>query len=106
GACEFCQALNGKIVGLSSSFANVGENVEGALGGVYIVDYMDITHPPLHPNCKCSILPVSGAELAKARLTEMVKEYEEMDKRTREAKELLEEIRSEKEKLMAEREEF
>lgn len=57
--CEFCQALDGKIIGVNSDFALTGQAVDGDEGGKYHVDYTDIKHPPLHPNCKCSILPVA-----------------------------------------------
>jgi HK97 family phage portal protein len=86
--CEFCAGLDGKTVGLSSNFANLGEMVEGKDGGMYNIDYMDLTHPPLHPNCRCAILPVAGAEFAKA----LKNQYKVMDRRTKEARGLLKEI--------------
>jgi hypothetical protein len=57
-ACEFCLALNGMVVGLEESFAPLGGSVDGGDGGKYQVTYESINHPPLHPNCRCSILPV------------------------------------------------
>lgn len=43
GACEDCSALDGEIVGIGDSF---GDNAFGNL----------TQHPPLHPNCVCSII--------------------------------------------------
>lgn len=58
-ACEFCAGLDGKIVGLEEDFAKVGQDVEGEDGGKYTASYTDIETPPLHPNCRCAILPVA-----------------------------------------------
>lgn len=63
GACEFCLALDGKVVGLETNFASMGETISAVdeKGNAIdlVVDYADIEHPPLHPNCECSILPVA-----------------------------------------------
>lgn len=57
-ACEYCRALNGKIIGLDQSFAPLGTEVNGTEGSKYSISYEAIMHPPLHPNCRCAILPV------------------------------------------------
>lgn len=80
-----CRSLNGKILGLN---------------GVYEKnDYLDVEVPPLHPNCRCTLLPVledqktfdaetslkmKELELDKAELEE------KLDKRTKKYKELKE----------------
>ena len=95
--CDFCQAMNGKIIGLDSNYFNVGESltVVDAEGHeqTFVFDYMDVDHPPLHPNCRCSILPVSVNDYNKILTLKLEKKYKLMDKRTREAKETLKEIR-------------
>lgn len=58
-ACEFCQSLDGKIVGLEEDFAKLGQDIEGENENKLRVDYEDIGFPPAHPNCKCAILPVA-----------------------------------------------
>lgn len=57
-ACEFCLAMDGQIIGLDENFAEVGNSITGEDGGHYNIDYLAIDHPPLHPNCRCAILPV------------------------------------------------
>lgn len=65
-ACDICLALNGKVVGLESSFAKNGETIQGVdsdgnpTDQTYNVNYGDIEYPPVHPNCRCSILPVAS----------------------------------------------
>lgn len=63
GACVFCRAMDGKIVGLETNFKNKGESVmatddEGKEVSL-LIGYTHLSHPPLHPNCECSILPVA-----------------------------------------------
>jgi HK97 family phage portal protein len=56
--CEFCAELEGKVVEIDSNFANLGHDFTGADGGKLKIDYEDIEHPPIHPNCRCVLLPV------------------------------------------------
>ena len=58
GACEFCQSFDGLIVEIDSDFAKEGTEVTGKDGNQYTVSYEDVGHPPLHPNCRCALLPV------------------------------------------------
>jgi HK97 family phage portal protein len=102
GACEFCQPLDGMVVNLATNFVNQGEVVEGVDGGSFVADYEDVLHPPLHPNCRCTILPVNREQMRSVRLEKLentLSEYQDMDKRTREAKEVLEKMAQEKEEL-------
>lgn len=59
GACEFCLAFDGKVVELNENFAPKGVTIPGEDGGSYNINYENIEHPPLHPNCRCAILPVA-----------------------------------------------
>lgn len=61
--CEFCQMMNGKIVGIEENFANLGQSIEATDSNgdkqALKIGYVDIETPPLHPNCRCTILPVA-----------------------------------------------
>lgn len=57
-ACEFCKALDGKIIGLNEDFAKLGQGVEAGDKKMQ-TNYEDIAHPPLHANCRCALLPVA-----------------------------------------------
>ncbi len=50
GACEFCEELNGTVVGLNESYALQGTQVQAG-DRFFNVDYENVEHPPLHPNC-------------------------------------------------------
>lgn len=50
--CPYCLELQGKIVDLDEDFAGKGDNV----GGMQ-VEYENVGAPPLHPNCRCTIIP-------------------------------------------------
>lgn len=52
-ACDVCLELDGKIVGLDDDFVKKGNEILGT-----VIDYEDIPAPPLHPNCKCDIVPI------------------------------------------------
>lgn len=60
--CEFCGAMHGKIIETEQVFWNYGDEmtVTGEDGGVrsLVMSYEDVRHPPLHPDCRCTVLPV------------------------------------------------
>ncbi len=58
--CEFCEEMDGKIVKTDDAFLPQGESVEVSIGGeLQEMDApFDIQHPPLHPNCRCVLIPV------------------------------------------------
>ena len=56
-ACEFCKEYHGKIIGIGEDFVAQGQTI--TIGDhTMTLDYSDINHPPMHPNCECAILPV------------------------------------------------
>lgn len=57
-ACDLCTPFEGKTIGLDDTYVKQGESYEDAVGEVHENDYDDIDSPPLHPNCRCTILPV------------------------------------------------
>jgi hypothetical protein len=60
-ACEFCvaaQAMYGSTsVSLDSNFFENGAILTAKSGSTMTLDFDDITGPPLHPNCRCTIIP-------------------------------------------------
>lgn len=66
-ACEFCLELEKQYsdVSLDASFANVGDVIETSEGNTFTVDYGSLDEPPLHPNCRCDVLPVLADEFNK-----------------------------------------
>ena len=63
GACPFCQqtAVKGtaKVFDLNEPFWKNGDTISAG-GGTYSVRYGDVQGAPLHPNCRCDIIPVLG----------------------------------------------
>jgi len=57
-ACQFCLSVGGSIIRVGGIFVPKGGKIEGVDGGTRINDYEDVKHPPLHPSCRCTILPV------------------------------------------------
>lgn len=92
--CRQCGPMNGKTIGLRKDFFKKGESFEGLT-----FDYESIHTPPLHPNCRCVLLPVLRGEkgyipasiVESTVLKERIKELEAtIDKRTKDFKELKE----------------
>lgn len=64
GACEICQELAQEdAISLDDTFRQLGSSVDytDANGDPqsYAVDYEPIDTPPVHPNCRCTIIPIS-----------------------------------------------
>jgi HK97 family phage portal protein len=60
--CILCKSLDGKRIGIEGTFLKVGETLEAtdADGNKqkYKNKYEPVSYPPLHPNCRCTIIPV------------------------------------------------
>lgn len=56
-ACEFCQQFEGREVGIDENFAAQGTAL-AAGDRTMRLDYEDVATPPLHPNCRCALVPV------------------------------------------------
>lgn len=60
--CEFCEAAadlyGSEGVGLKDSFFALGSELKGADGGTMRLDYQAVDGPPLHPRCRCAMVPV------------------------------------------------
>ncbi len=59
-ACEFCLQLQAehRIVPIGEAFMAQGSEITLADGRSMALGYSDIMHPPVHPNCRCDIVPV------------------------------------------------
>jgi len=55
--CEWCGPMDGEEVGLGRTFLQQGSDFIGEDGGVLPIEYEPINRPPLHPNCRCTIIP-------------------------------------------------
>ncbi|MEM6259690.1 MAG: phage portal protein [Planctomycetota bacterium] len=73
GACEFCEAIAAvyaeKSIGLGDNFVEKDANIRGTRGGTMKANYRALDGPPVHPSCRCDLIPVLGddyADLTKA----------------------------------------
>ncbi len=55
--CDLCGPMDNKVIGISENFFDKGQTVEGDSGESYDLNYEAVGNPPLHPNCRCFILP-------------------------------------------------
>lgn len=59
GACEFCRSYAGRTKSIGSNFSDIGDVITGIDGGQMRLEYSNVPYPPLHPNCTCSLIPVT-----------------------------------------------
>ena len=52
--CPDCEVMNGTELGLSESYFNKGDTTEQGLN----LNYEDVDGPPLHPQCRCTLIPI------------------------------------------------
>ena len=61
GACPFCEETakrgTAKVYNLDEPFWKMGDTITTG-GGSFTVRYGDVQGAPLHPNCRCDIIPV------------------------------------------------
>lgn len=93
--CEWCGPLNGKIVGLDDNYFDKGDTFRGRDGGVLDLDYGATEHPPLHVNCRCTVIPIiqrsykaSEVAVMKKRLEELEANNNRLEKENEEIKEI------------------
>ena len=60
--CEECMLMDGKEMGLEEPFFEQGEEHQFESGKTLVFDYEDIEHPPLHPDCRCTIIAILKEE--------------------------------------------
>ncbi len=60
---DACAEMDGKIVELDNDFLKDGDKIGGLT-----VDYGDVEYPPLHVNCRCTIVPIVGAKSMKVEV--------------------------------------
>lgn len=58
--CEWCAPMHGRTKSLEIPFFYKGESFIGMEGGKIELDYEDVDAPPLHPNCRCTLVPILG----------------------------------------------
>lgn len=57
--CEFCGEMHGKTVGVEETWWKQGDVMQVGESALRL-DYEDVGYPPLHPDCRCTVLPVIG----------------------------------------------
>lgn len=59
--CDWCAPLNGMVIDVDQVFFYKGDTYtigEGDAARSMALKYSDVGYPPLHPRCRCMILPV------------------------------------------------
>lgn len=56
-SCDWCLDMDGRIIGIDASFFDKGDSYE-VNGRLLDFEYEKVDHPPIHCNCRCTIVPV------------------------------------------------
>lgn len=56
--CPYCAPIGGTIIALDDTYLDKGDDYEGNGDRPLKINYENIEHPPLHPNCRCTLIPV------------------------------------------------
>lgn len=56
--CPYCWPMHGKVIDLDGNYYDKGEVIWWAWGETMRNTYDDVKYAPLHPNCRCTLLPV------------------------------------------------
>ncbi|MFC2494763.1 MAG: phage portal protein [Candidatus Absconditicoccaceae bacterium] len=56
--CEHCGKMHGKKVALQEDFFKKGAIMTGNNGGKLKLEYENVIGSPLHPNCRCDMIPL------------------------------------------------
>lgn len=77
--CEFCGEMDGKVVGITENYWDNGQTVVGSEGGQLPIDFDDISSPPLHPSCRCDLIPIfEEAKISDAFKIKNAKEFKRL----------------------------
>lgn len=96
---EDCSDMNGVIVDLDTSYNGAIKDLFDEETASKLLDYGSVQEPPLHPNCRCTLLPVlidsksfdAGGYMREQDYKSKIKDLEsQIDKRTKEFKEIRE----------------
>jgi len=87
--CEFCGEMHGKIIDVESPFFKQGDVME-VDGKALDFDYASVAGPPLHPSCRCDVLPVLvSTKQADDKMQKMREELEEIRNYSKELEKIL-----------------
>ena len=56
--CAFCSRMDNKVATLTENFFDLGQTFDAGDNQKITFNYSAITGPPLHPRCRCDIVPI------------------------------------------------
>ena len=59
--CPYCAEMHGKRINLGENYFGLGQSLTILVGGkaqTMVFNYENIRHPPLHPHCRCTLIPI------------------------------------------------
>lgn len=57
--CQWCAPMQGRVKALDNDYFIQGESFVGKEGGKINFEIDDVSAPPLHPMCRCTLIPIT-----------------------------------------------
>lgn len=64
--CEWCAPMDQTVLGIDDDFFDKGTTFTGRDGNPLSLDFENVSAPPLHPNCRCTLLPITISQGTRA----------------------------------------
>lgn len=58
-ACDICSEMDGVTIALDDSYLGMGDSLSYGDDQSFVADYSSVDEPPLHPNCRCTVVPTT-----------------------------------------------
>ena len=95
--CEYCQEMDGKVIALNKDWFKKGDTFE-VDGNSLNINFTDIENPPLHPLCRCTLIPVFVGEKSLVEKDQIEKKINQFKKIKR-----VEELKQKKEEAITDK---
>jgi len=78
--CQWCMPMNQRVVALGKAYHKYNDKFQGVQGGVLKFNYTEIQYPPLHANCRCTIIPIVVRSAVSSKIKNLKKENKDLSK--------------------------
>lgn len=62
--CQWCLPMNRRVIPLEHKYFDYNDSFQGTQGGILKFNYTSIQYPPLHPSCRCTLIPIISKSAA------------------------------------------
>lgn len=75
--CPYCGAMEGKVIKLEDNYFDKGDSFLGNASTPLKLDFSDTLVPPLHPRCRCTMVPITSSIASYDNMQGKIAAYDE-----------------------------